>query len=607
VGAMTQDTLEAVRDPRRLDALRETGLLDSEVEAEFDRLTRLAARLLGVPATFFSLVDEDRDFYKSCFGFAEPLASERQLTGVTFCHYSLVAEGALVIPDTRADPVYRTVPTVESLGVAAYLGVPVHAPTGEVLGSFCAINFQPHDWSPLEVETMKELAKSAEREVALRHWMRQQNRLVERERAARAESERRAREEAALRHAAEAVTAAFTVEEVIRRIAESALIATNADGAFVKRIDPDLDEVRVVAVAGQATPPLNTRAPYVGSFTERVTEGGEPLEIVRREATEHPFPEDLFRHCGNCSALVIPLLDASGAIGTLFLIRQAENQGFRPDEMARAHTFGNLAALAFRKVHLLQDSENRREELEQVMESRARLIRGFSHDVKNPLGAADGFLALLEDGILGELTEKQRATVGRVRRSIGTALGLINDLVEIARAEAGQLEIRQDPLDVREVVREMAEEYRAQAEAKGLRIRSERPEVCPVIRSDSTRVRQILGNLISNAVKYTREGHVVVSVATRSQGSGSHEGGWVVLEVSDTGPGIPEEKRHLLFREFSRLDPEAGHGAGLGLAISRRIAEALGGSISVESEVGRGSTFALWLPLAGGPVEVAVM
>jgi GAF domain-containing protein len=189
VGAMTQqDTLEAVRDPGRLEALRETGLLDSEVEAEFDRLTRLAARLLDVPATFFSLVDEDRDFYKSCFGFSEPLASERQLTGVTFCHFSLVSEGALVIPDTRADPIYSTVPSVESLGVAAYLGVPVHAPGGEVLGSFCAIDLQPHDWSALEAETMKELAKSAEREVALRHWMRSQNRLVEQERAARSTS-----------------------------------------------------------------------------------------------------------------------------------------------------------------------------------------------------------------------------------------------------------------------------------------------------------------------------------------------------------------------------------------------------------------------------------
>jgi GAF domain-containing protein len=180
---------EAVTDPSRLEALRETGLLDSQVEEEFDRLTRLASKLLQVPATFFSLVDEDRDFYKSCFGFAEPLATTRELQGVTFCHYSLVSDGALVIPDTGADPVFREVPTVESLGVAAYLGVPIHAPGGEVLGSFCAIDMKPHPWTVLEVETMKELALSAEREVMLRHWMRLQSELVERERAARLELE----------------------------------------------------------------------------------------------------------------------------------------------------------------------------------------------------------------------------------------------------------------------------------------------------------------------------------------------------------------------------------------------------------------------------------
>src|SRR5690606_4967884 len=146
---------DVVRDPDRLAALRETGLLDSEVEEEFDRLTRLATVLLRVPGALFSLVDEDRTFYKSCFGFGESLSRTREVTGLTFCHYSLVTHGALVIPDTRADPAYRKVPTVESMGTAAYLGVPVRAPGGEVLGSFCAIDFEPHEWSELEIETMK--------------------------------------------------------------------------------------------------------------------------------------------------------------------------------------------------------------------------------------------------------------------------------------------------------------------------------------------------------------------------------------------------------------------------------------------------------------------
>lgn len=158
----------AVSDPVRLTAVRRTGLLDTMNEPSFDRLTRLAAKLTGAPVTFVSLVDERRDFYKSCFGFPEPLATTRQMTGTTFCHHAIESEGPLVIEDTVADPVYRLVPTVTSLGVGAYLGIPMQLTSGERIGSFCAIDFQPRTWSPLDVEVMTELAASTLREIELR-------------------------------------------------------------------------------------------------------------------------------------------------------------------------------------------------------------------------------------------------------------------------------------------------------------------------------------------------------------------------------------------------------------------------------------------------------
>lgn len=134
------DPTAVLLDQRRIDALQQTGLLDTPAEESFDRLTRLAAKLIGAPATFISLVDERRDFYKSCFGFGEPLATTRQLEGRTFCHYSLVSDGPLLIPDTVADPVFREVPTVQSLGVRAYAGIPLVTAEGHAIGSFCAID-----------------------------------------------------------------------------------------------------------------------------------------------------------------------------------------------------------------------------------------------------------------------------------------------------------------------------------------------------------------------------------------------------------------------------------------------------------------------------------
>lgn len=159
---------EAVRtDPARIAAVHATGLLDTEIEEVFDRLTRLAVRLLDVPASFISLVDADRDFYKSACGFGEPLASVREITGPTFCHFTVQRTDPLVIPDTAADPRYRDVPTVRSLGVAAYVGIPLVI-EGQTVGAFCTIDTRPRDWTDDEVQVLVELAASAQREMELR-------------------------------------------------------------------------------------------------------------------------------------------------------------------------------------------------------------------------------------------------------------------------------------------------------------------------------------------------------------------------------------------------------------------------------------------------------
>ena len=155
------------RDPARLAIVHATGLLDSEVEEVFDRLTRLAVRLLRVPAAFISLVDANRDFYKSACGFGEPLASARELAGPTFCHYTVQQSTPLVIPDTAADPIYRDVATVQTLHVAAYVGVPLIV-DGQAIGALCTIDTKPHAWTPDEVEILVELAASVQREIELR-------------------------------------------------------------------------------------------------------------------------------------------------------------------------------------------------------------------------------------------------------------------------------------------------------------------------------------------------------------------------------------------------------------------------------------------------------
>lgn len=412
-----------------------------------------------------------------------------------------------------------------------------------------------------------------------------------------AEAHRRAIEERALREAAGAVAASFTVGEVIEQIAHSALEACSADGAFVEQVDEPAGVVRVVASRGQCALPKATIIPASGSFAEYVLERQRPIFIRRLAEADRPLPPALVDGCGDSGALVVPLTDADEAIGALFLLRGAARGPFTEEDAVRASTFGKLAALAFRKVHLLEESEKRRTELEQVMESRARLVRGFTHDLRNPLGAADGFLDLVESGIYGSLSEQQQTAVGRTRRLLRDALGLIGDVLELARVEAGLPDMEPATLDVREAARDVAEEYRPQAEAKGLALDVRVPPELPLVLSDAGRIRQILGNLMSNAVKFTRAGHVAVAVERRQSGPRGASPEWIAIDVRDTGPGIPDDEQGLLFREFSRVGTQQEDGVGLGLAISRSLAEAIGGALTLQSEIGRGSTFTLWIPL----------
>ncbi|MBW3656402.1 MAG: PAS domain-containing sensor histidine kinase, partial [Gemmatimonadetes bacterium] len=240
----------------------------------------------------------------------------------------------------------------------------------------------------------------------------------------------------------------------------------------------------------------------------------------------------------------------------------------------------------------ISDRVRMEQEHARLQESKARLIRGFGHDVKNPLGAADGYAALLEDGIYGPMPEKQQQAVGRIRRSIGTALGLIRELVEFSKAEAGELNVEFQDVDLHTLLCEVAEDHRAAARTAGLVLEFDGLRSLPQVSADPVRVRQVLGNLLSNAIKYTPAGGSIRMTARVCE----EDGGGLEIAIEDTGIGIPPEQQERLFQEFTRINPGATEGAGLGLAISRRIARALGGDITVKSAVGQGSTFTLRLP-----------
>jgi signal transduction histidine kinase len=410
---------------------------------------------------------------------------------------------------------------------------------------------------------------------------------------------RQARREAALREAAEVLAGAFTSADVSQRIAELALETMGGSGAFVEQVVPLQDgreeSVVVLAVAGTGVPEPGTASPYRGSYTERVVEHGASLHGTSGEA-HRPGDADDADERTRGSAIVVPLSGPPRRTGALYVAAH-DGASFSRIDLAQAVVFGHLAALAYEKARLFDAAHERGRELEQVLQSRSRLMRGFSHDVKNPLGAADGYAELLTEGVYGELSGDQRESVKRLRDCIRGALALIDDLHELARVEAGALAVTRAPVDLELLVERLGEEYGAAARASGLSLEIILDTGPFVVVTSDVRVRQIVSNLLSNAIKYTDDGGVTLRLGRRTDGGSADERRWVAIAVSDTGPGIPADKLGLIFQEFSRLNEHGKRGAGLGLAISRLLAQALGGYIAVESELGRGSTFTLWLPM----------
>jgi signal transduction histidine kinase len=264
----------------------------------------------------------------------------------------------------------------------------------------------------------------------------------------------------------------------------------------------------------------------------------------------------------------------------------------------------------------LRHAETKRtlKELRRAVESKRRFIRGITHDIRNPLGAADGCAEILEMGIGGPLPPEMARFVVGIRRSIQNALEVIRDLLEVEHAESGQLPIRRGPIALDALVTAATEEYRATAKNAGHVLEAAPVPAGVLIHTDENRVRQILGNLLSNAIKFTpASGHIIVA-ADVSRGEAADDRKWVRIHVSDTGPGIVADNHDRIFDEFERLDAQRVPGYGLGLAVSRRVARLLGGDLTVSSEPGRGSTFTLALPVrayvdgdrGARPVEAAL-
>lgn len=289
-----------------------------------------------------------------------------------------------------------------------------------------------------------------------------------------------------------------------------------------------------------------------------------------------------------------------------------------------------LAILAFAALGLLLQHERkqahklveRSKELERLSTELLRASRmkneflaNVSHELRTPLNAIVGFVDLLREGVYGDLAPRQVKPVERIEASANHLRHLVDQILDLAKIAAGRLDVHTEVLDVRPFVLDVASEMESLVNEKSLTLSLAMGAALPKIRTDPTHLRQILVNLIGNAVKYTDRGTIIVRTRMMPRSDAltlgmpkplsevdEPEEMWLSVQVSDPGIGIAAVDQERIFEEFEQVGagPRAdspNRGTGLGLAISRRLARLLGGDISLVSDIGQGSTFSLWLPI----------
>jgi len=640
-------------EPQRLQALRRQEILDTPPEAAFDRITRLAVQMFGVPIALVSLVDQDRQWFKSCFGL-----DLRQTQDSRFVDNALVT----------GEP-----------GIRFYAGAPLRTREGFNLGSLCIIDTQPREFSEQEMAGLSDLAALVVDEMELRQAARD----------LQAEVEERKRNEERLRllesvvvnandailiteaepidepgprilYVNEAYTrlSGYSLEEILGKTPRL-LQGPGTDRAARDKIRAALEKWRPVEVEllnyrKDGTPfwvelSIVPVANETGWFTHWVSIQRDMTERKQTEATLQQS-EERYRLLADNSLDLIGLLDLQG---TVLYASPSHYQvlGCVPTELTRHSIFDVIhaddAARAGAAVGALMDSghsqtielrlghkdghwleveailslipgegearillsarditarkqgeeklQAAKQEAERANAAKSDFLSRMSHELRTPMNAILGFAQLLE---MDELNDEQRQGVDQILKGGRHLLELINEVLDIARIEAGRLSLSPEPVRVGEVVQETLQMVQTLADERGIRFENGIGAGSCHVQADRQRLKQVLLNLLANAVKYNREGGLV-------RLSCGPAGDRVRFEVSDTGPGISPAGLDKLFVPFERLGAEGSgvEGSGIGLSICQRLVKLMDGEIGVHSVEDHGSTFWVELPSAEDPVQ----
>ena len=408
------------------------------------------------------------------------------------------------------------------------------------------------------------------------------------------------------------LSSTLALTAVLETITRHSRALLGADIACVAAVNPGTKAASMVSIAGARTDALqDLRIPAGRGLGGEVLATGRAVAVVDcskdpRIAEEH---SDLLRREGIVSTLVVPISHKGNTTGLLYVAKRRATVFGRQDEDT-LHHLAAQAAIAIENARLYEEVTKHAEDLENKVEERTRelqetnrrleaasrhkseFLANMSHELRTPLNAIIGFTRLVMRRSKEVLPAKQYENLEKINLSADQLLLLINDVLDLSKVEAGKMDVRPVSFQLESMIDICLRTVEPMARPEQIHLAKDLEPDLPPLVTDQDKLKQILMNLLSNAIKFTEAGTITVSAR--------RHGDRVSLAVIDQGIGIPEDARELIFEEFRQVDSSSTRrhgGTGLGLSISRHFARLLGGDITVQSRLGRGSTFTLTIPM----------
>jgi signal transduction histidine kinase/CheY-like chemotaxis protein/HAMP domain-containing protein len=405
----------------------------------------------------------------------------------------------------------------------------------------------------------------------------------------------------ALGDVSQAVNSTLDLETVLSTIVAKATQLSRTEAGSIYVYDEEQHEYRLHANYGMSDELIEALKDHHHDISEAVAEAAtqqQPTQIPDMKEEPPSAANDIVLRAGYRSRLLVPLLRSGEIMGALVVRRRAPGE-FPKSTIDLLQTFAAQSVLAIQNARLFSEIGEKSRQLEMASQHKTQFLANMSHELRTPLNAIIGLTEMMYTNAARFGTEKAAEPLRRVNRAGTHLLGLINQVLDLSKIEAGKLELSPESVSVAPLVDEVIGTARQLAETNKNHLVVECQESLAPLTVDPMRLRQILLNLLSNACKFTKQGEVALRVKKVFDGRN-----WVEFAVSDTGIGMTPEQQAKLFEEFTQADSSTARkygGTGLGLAITRKLARMMGGDVFVTSEPGKGSVFTTRLPAAADP------